>query len=192
MNAHDELEVSSEYSGCDFEDWVAAAKKYAEKNLDLWPFQVEAMASDFAWNWEGCEITEEMLQKAYEDWTSGSNPYCTSHSIELEGYDEIGQYNHDSRIAQREIIELAIAMGIDLQIAQRISEDIYKSKGNSIGIYNDVEDHLSSIQEWIDGVNELSPHHVPFDKLNLLERQEREEDLRLERLSKTEGVWRKA
>lgn len=191
MDNHADSASVNHPEGHSFEQWVEAAAWYAKEYLDFWPFQVSEMASDWAWRMEGCTITLENLHDAYEDWTSGFNPYCRAHGIDLEGYDQQGQYAHDSRIAQREIVDLAISMGIDNQIAQRLSEDIYKNKGDSMGIYNDEKYYREWIDEWLNGNNHFSPHYVPLDKLNILEREERAEDLRFNKILETGKDWRK-
>lgn len=159
-----------------FEDWVEAAKEYAEAHLDLWPFQVNAMASDFAWRMEGCPIDEESLQHAYDDWVSGNNPYSI-HTIMLDGYDRMGQWDHDTKISCREITEIGIREGMEPWQAARMAEDIRKQHGHSVGIYKGEKHYRKWMSEWINGNNRYSPHWVGLDEVNLEERKERLKEL---------------
>lgn len=182
--------TASEYLGESSGDWRLAARQYAEQYLDLWPFQVSEMASDWEWRWEGCEVTKETMHDAYEDWISGFNPYCRAHVILLDGYDRMGQYEHDTKMACRDIANLAISMGIESRMAESMSQDIRKYHGDSVGIYNDEEYFLTWIQEWFDGTNRYSPHWVPLDAINLQERSVRLEELKARRKESKRSIPR--
>lgn len=149
-----------------YKDWEKAAKLYAEEHLDLWPFQVEQMAHDWAWRNEGAKITLESVKESYADWISGWNPYSKSHSIQLDGYDDNGQWEHDSKMAQRELKAMVMSRGFDERSADRLCSDVYKSLGDSLGIFSDAENLEGYIKDWISGVNRHSPHHVPLDPEN--------------------------
>lgn len=181
----------SEYLGSSFEDWHVAAAKYAEEHLDLWPFQVSEMASDWAWRWEGCKITSEILHEAYEDWISGFNPYCKPHNIALEGYDQMGEYDHKAIVACRDITDLAVSMGVERPVAETMAQDIRKHHGDSVGIYNKEKHFRKWIDEWFSGVNRYSPHRVPLDTVNLEERKARlkEESLRKKNKNSDKPDW---
>ena len=156
-----------------FEDWHIAAAEYAHKHLDLWDFQIKEMASDFAWRMEGADITDESLHEAYEDWISGNNPYCFAHGITLDGYDQQGQWEHDSRVAMRNMVDLVVSEGWDIRIAERMAHDVYAAKGNEIGIYKSGRYYRKWIESWEAGEFPQSPHSVKLDPKNITEREER-------------------
>lgn len=158
-----------------FEDWKQAAADYAAAHLDLWPFQVQEMASDFAWRMEGSNITEDSVQYAYNDWISGNNPYSV-HTIILDGYDRKGQWAHDSRVACRKLVDLGVENGMDIRSAQRMADDIYKHYNDEVGIYKSGKYYQKWMKEWFTGENLHSPHRVPLDAVNLEERVIRQKE----------------
>lgn len=159
-----------------FEDWVEAAQEYAEEHLDLWPFQVKEMASDFAWRMEGCKITKKAVQHAYDDWISGNNPYSI-HTIQLDGYDRMGQWEHDTKMAARKMVKIGVQEGLETWQAERMVDDIVKQHGHSVGIYKSGKYYRQWMDEWKNGTNRFSPYHVGLDEVNLEERKARQQEI---------------
>lgn len=156
-----------------FELWHDAGHKYAADHpeLELWEFQVKAMASDFAWRMEGMEITDENVQYAYDDWISGKSPYsvhsrATARSIE-EGYDFMEQCRRDRVKAQEKAAAFAVEEGMDPREARLFSENC------GIELYFYADRGKMMLKDWYSGKNEKSPHHVPLDPENKALRDER-------------------
>lgn len=151
-----------------FEDWHVAGAQYAADHpeLDLWPFQIKTMASDFAWRMEGCEITPETVQNAYEDWISGNNPYSV-HTVRLDGYDQTGQWERMKQGVRKEYIVFLLTYCMDLRDINRFLDSIGQD------IYFDKKKAWKQLMEWNSGKSPASPHHIPFDPVNVAEREER-------------------
>lgn len=155
-----------------FEDWHDAARQYAAEHpeLELWDFQIEAMASDWAWRWEGSEITPQRMERAYQDWISGNNPYSV-HTVQLEGYDNTQQWARMKEGVRKEYIVSLLTYCMDIRNIDRFLDSI------SQDIYFDKEKAWKQLLDWNSGKNSKSPHHVPFDPVNLREREERKQEL---------------
>lgn len=156
-----------------FEDWIEAGKQYAADHpeLEFWPFQVNTMASDWAWRMEGIEITSESIEDAYDDWTNGMSPYSVhsraTPNHERDGYDFHGMYNRKKAKNFRKMVEYAISIGIDRRNIDRFFT------GLRVDITTrecDIDNHL---KRWYTGELESSPHHVPLDRENYLLREAR-------------------
>lgn len=158
-----------------FKAWEKAARKYAAKHpeFDMWPFQINRMASDIAWRYEGCEITPDSVQEAYEDWISGQSPY-SPHTVPLEGEDLAESIRRYELSRRDEIFEDAVSTGMNKRLARKFADTI------DVQTYYDV-DIAKKIDEWFAGVHAGSPYHVPFDEVNMAEREERRALVRSQR-----------
>lgn len=159
-----------------FEAWKKAARDYALEQLDLWEFQIQALASDFAWRNEGIPITKENLDGAYADWISGRNPYSV-HTIHLDGYDKKGKWERDARDCKEKLHEFALESGFDEVQAIRFVRDVELERGIGISYVRERE-FQQRMKEWINGKNRYSPHHVPLSPEHILNRQERWDEIR--------------
>lgn len=155
-----------------FELWHDAGRQYAKDHpeLELWDFQIETMASDFAWRMEGMPITPENVEMAYQDWISGNSPYsvhsrATPRSIE-DGYDFGEQCNRWKRQAKEDLKTYLLMSGAEPFEIDKIAEDysdlFLKDRGGA---------HIW--KEWVSGKNPKSPHHIPLDPLNKQLRDDR-------------------
>lgn len=165
---------------------MVAAEKYAADHpeLGLWPFQVKAMASDWAWRWEGMQVTPERVECAYEDWISGSNPYSV-HSIGLDGYDMQEDWRRRRVIARAKAIEWALSNGIDEHEVERFVSGTHIS-----GLYFAKDNAEDALRRWMSGskLYPESPHYIPLDPVNIAERAERLEVL--ERITTRSRLFR--
>lgn len=155
-----------------FEEWHDAARQYAAEHpeLGLWPFQIEAMASDWAWRMEGAEITAESRESAYQDWISGNNPYSV-HTVHLDGYDQRGNWDRLKKKCREDYTVFWLCHADFKQDMNRFIDSI------SIELYFDEEKAWRQFREWMSGENPKSPHHVPFDATNSAERAARRQEL---------------
>lgn len=162
-----------------FSDWKTAGRQYAlEKLPDLWEFQVEKLASDFAWRNEGILITPENLDGAYDDWISGNNPYSPHtlpHKRGEDGYDYEEDIKRRNSEGVREAFEYAVGQGMPEFAAIRFAEG--SGKGHSLA-YKGNRDFPALMEDWISGKNKYSPHHVPLNPENISEREIRWQELR--------------
>lgn len=154
-----------------FEDWHVAGAQYAADHpeLGLWEFQITAMSSDFAWRMEGAEITSENVQRAYEDWISGNNPYSV-HTVRLEGYDQQESWRRLKVIAEDEFREFGRSKGIEEWQLDRFVADMH------VELYFRKDEAEKKYGWWIKGSRfswGRSPYFVPFDPVNVAERAER-------------------
>lgn len=155
--------------------WKKAAREYAANHpeLDLWPFQIDRMASDIAWRFEGLKITPESVQEAYEDWISGQSPY-SPHTVPLDGED-LGESIRRYELSQRDkIFEDALSTGMDKRLARKFADTIYIQNYSQKEIEKEID-------AWFAGIHSESPYHVPFDEINIKEREERKALVRSQR-----------
>lgn len=155
--------------------WKKAAHQYAAEHpeIDLWPFQIDRMASDIAWRYEGLKITPETVQEAYEDWISGQSPY-SPHTVPLDGEDLSESVRRHDIARRNEIFEDALSTGMEKRLARRFADTIYLQT-----YYK--ENIAKEIAEWFAGIHPESPYHVPFDEVNIQEREERKALIRSQR-----------
>lgn len=169
-----------------FEEWMVAAEKYSADHpeLGLWDFQVKAMASDWAWRWEGMEVTPERMERAYEDWISGNNPY-SAHTIMLDGYDRDESWRRKKVVARAKAIAWALSKGIDEHEVER-----FVTETHIAGLYFSTDNAEEAYRRWMSGWKHYpqSPHYIPFDPVNIAERAERLEVL--ERITNRSGLFR--
>lgn len=152
--------------------WKKLAYKYADEHpeIDLWPFQIDRMASDIAWRMEGLKIKPNSGQEAYEDWISGQNPY-SPHTVHLDGED-LTEYLRRADIEKRnQIFSDAVDAGMELRLAEKFADTLYSP-------YYDKKNIKKEISDWFEGIFPESPYHVPFDDVNVQERKERKEFIR--------------
>ena len=155
--------------------WKKAARKYAAEHpeIDLWPFQIERMASDIAWRMEGLETSPERMQEAYEDWVSGQSPY-SPHNVPLDGEDLAESVRRHELAERDEVFADALSTGMDTRMARKFADTVYLNTYAKENIQQEIDD-------WFAGVDEESPYHVPFDAVNIAERKERKEAIRAQR-----------
>lgn len=169
-----------------FEGWMVAAEKYAADHpeLGLWDFQIKAMASDWAWRWEGMEVTPERTEKAYADWISGNNPYSV-HTIILDGYDSEEDWRRKRVIARAKAIAWALSKGIDEHEVER-----FVTGTRIAGLYFSTGNAEDALRRWMSGWKHYpqSPHYIPFDPVNIAERAERIEVL--DRITNRSGLFK--
>lgn len=157
----------------DFEDWWAGAEVYAAANFTDWhPEMVREFASDIAWDMEGAVLTASSMEWASGRWFSGANPY-SPHCVPNDGYDLNEWHERDRKNSGSELIEFAIAQGMEPRMAERFATD-------TLGSYSFIskEDFEKALNEWWTGKNDQSPHFIPLDDVNKRERDERRASLR--------------
>lgn len=159
-----------------FKDWKAAARQYAADHpeLDMWEFQVEAMASDFAWRMEGCNITPESVEYAYQDWISGNNPYSV-HTIGLrheDGYDYPEWVRRKKATAEEEHRQYGLDHGIEPENLDRYIRGVHPE------LYFDKNKAVRATREWFSGEMKESPHHIPREPEHIKAREERLEAIK--------------
>ena len=159
----------------EFKDWKKAGAKYAKTNFPDWNDQMVAeFAVDLAWRYEGQAVSPESLEDAYEDWISGQSPY-SPHCVPLDGYDYSEWGERQLRDEKLALTEFAITRGFESFEAERFASDTLKIIS---GIY-DEETRSRLMEDWLNGRNEFSPHHIPFDEVNKAQRDERRALLRM-------------
>lgn len=155
-----------------FEAWRKAALKYADQHpeIDLWPFQIARMASDIAWCMEGLKIKPESIQEAYEDWVSGQNPY-SPHCIHLDDENFTAHMKRVDETTRNTIYQDVLETGMHSIIARKFAD--------TVSYFHYEKKNLpKAIKDWFDGVDTQSPHHVPFDAINVEERKARKAFIR--------------
>lgn len=157
-----------------FEAWHVAGEEYAAEHpeLDLWPFQIKAMASDWAWRWEGIMPTPELKEKAYADWISGNNPYSV-HTVPKDGYDDHEQWRRLKIIAEDQYRDFGRSKGIEEWQLDRFVHDMH------VELYFRESQAEPKYQDWIQGSqwSQSSPYYVPLDPENIAERVTRRAEL---------------
>lgn len=160
-----------------FKDWKKAARQYAADHpeLDMWEFQVENMASDFAWRMEGVNITPESVEYAYQDWISGNNPY-SPHTIGLRsqefGYDYWEWVRRKDAIAEEKHRQYGLDHGIDPENLDRYIRGVHPE------LYFDKDKAVRATRDWFSGKMQESPHHIPLDPEHVKARAERLEAIK--------------